>query len=231
MGKRGDGYGSEDHFLRYREARAETFDQLLLAALHAEALGSPGTTQQAATVSASRKAWPSSMTGRMFRISGAATGPSVGGRRPGMASRNSTPAPVPSAHPAFARDPRTTPDDIRGLQSGTGAGCHLFLSRPRAALACPGKSERLRSRLWVLRASRLQARLRRRRRSPTQWTLASWRTQRLMIQQCPPSCSAAHAGRVGRYSTIAANAVPIKLATPRDRHPIRRKFLAQLIPG
>ena len=29
MGKRGSGYGSEDHFLRYRSDRAEEFDRLL----------------------------------------------------------------------------------------------------------------------------------------------------------------------------------------------------------
>ena len=35
MGKRGEGYGSEDHFLRYRTARQEEFDGILLKALGA----------------------------------------------------------------------------------------------------------------------------------------------------------------------------------------------------
>ena len=35
MGKRGDGYGSEDHFLRYRAERGAEFDRMLLQALGA----------------------------------------------------------------------------------------------------------------------------------------------------------------------------------------------------
>lgn len=39
MGKRGEGYGSEDHFLRYRAERSEDLNAALLDALHAGRTG------------------------------------------------------------------------------------------------------------------------------------------------------------------------------------------------